>query len=92
MATWVPFTEAVFQNALPVFVLEAHAAWVVANPTKVNRMGEIVAAVRAVFREAVQANPANVMDSETDTIPAAGLEYALDMAAYRLWVEMGDLV
>ena len=92
MAAWVPFTEAVFRNALPVFVLDAHAVWVAANPTKAARMSEIVESVRTMFREAVQANPLNVVDAEADTIPAAGLQYAVDLAAYTLWVEMGNLV
>ena len=89
MATWVPFTEAVFQNSLPVFVLSAHSAWVLANPTKAPRLTEIVADVLATFRDAVAANPLNVMDEDANNIPAAGLQYAVDLAAYTLWIEMG---
>jgi len=91
MAVWVPFTPDEVLKAMPAFIVTRYQAWIVSIPAKQGRLAEIVAEVRTIFREAVRANPANVLDPAADTVPAAGLHYAVDMAAYTLIVEMGAL-
>ena len=92
MAEWVPFTEASLLNTLPLFVVDAYNNWIGVHPEKAARLGEIVAQVRTVFREAVAANPRNAMDVDEDTVPAVAVQFAADMAAHTLWVEIGDFI
>jgi hypothetical protein len=68
---------------------QLYANWLTAHPEKANRLAEIVAETRATFRDAVSANPANVMDTATDTVPNVGFRHALNMAIYNLGMEMG---
>lgn len=89
MTTWTPITLSVVLNALPSDLETQRAAWVLAHPEKANRLAEIVDEVRAAFRDAVQSNPANVMDAATDTVPNAGLRHALNLAMFSLAMEMG---
>ena len=89
MATWVPFTDATFQNALPLDFQNQHTTWVAINPAKASRLTEIVTAVRNTFRSAVASNPTNVLDPNATTVPATGEEYAFVMAAYKLGLEIG---
>ena len=92
MATWVPFSSVVVLNSLPVFVVYRYDNWIACNPAKANRLEELVGEVRTIFREAVQANPKNVMDAASDTVPAVALHFALAMVSYAVFMEIGDLI
>ena len=89
MGVWTQFTTDVVRNALPTDLGTLFASWSDANPAKANRLGELVAAVLATFREAARANPANVMDDGPDTVPSTGFSHALNLVVFQLGMEMG---
>ena len=89
MTTWTPFTLAAVTNALPSDLAQLYANWVTAHPDKANRLAEIVEETRKTFRNAVEANPLNVLDTATDTVPDGGFRHALNVAIYNLGMEMG---
>ena len=89
MGAWTEFTVAVVTNAMPTDLGTLYASWVDAKPGKVNRLGELVAEVRNTFRKAVEANPANQLDEDPDTVPAPGFTHALNLVIFQLGMEMG---
>lgn len=66
-----------------------YATWVDANPAKATRLSAIVASVLQRFRAVVETAPGVVMDEDPDTVPTTGFEYAVDLAIFRLGMEMG---
>lgn len=86
---WTELTVAAVQNALPSDLATLYASWVEANPTKATRLGELVAEVRRTFRTAVEANPANVLDDNPETVPTTGFRHAINMVIFNLGMEMG---
>ena len=89
MTPWTPFTVAVVTNAMPSTLAVFYTAWVNAHPEKANRLAEIVDEERKQFRDAVSANPLNLLDTAVDTVPNVGLRHAINMAVYELGIEMG---
>jgi selenocysteine lyase/cysteine desulfurase len=89
MTTWTPFTLAVVLNALPSDMEQLRQNWVTAHPEKANRLAEIVEETRRAFRDAVAANPRNVLDAATETVPTTGFRHALSLVFYHLGMEMG---
>ena len=89
MTTWTPFTLAVVTNALPTALAQTYANWVIANPGKANRLGEIVEETRKAFRDAVGTNPLNLMDGDLETVPNVGYRHAVDLVIYTLGRETG---
>jgi hypothetical protein len=87
MATWTPFTLAGVTKGIPPEVLAANGAWVLANPEKAGRLGEIVDEVRAVFRAAVAVK--NAVDAAAETVPFTGYHHAVAMVSYLLAIETG---
>ena len=74
---------------MPTDMAVLYATWVDANPAKATRLSAIVAGVLQRFRAVVETAPDVVMDVDPDTVPTTGFEYAVDMAIFRLGMEMG---
>jgi len=89
MNTWTPFTLAVVTNALPTDLAAAYATWLTANPGKTGRLAELVAETVTMIRASISANPANVLDSATNTVPTVSFRYAVNMVIFNLGMEMG---
>ena len=87
--TWVALTEAFVLAAMPTEIRPEYDAWLVANPAKADRLGEIIDSVVADFRTGLGANPSMVMDAETDTVPERCVQHALTVIFYHLTLEMG---
>ena len=89
MAAWTELTVAVVQNAMLTDMATLYASWVDANPGKVNRLSEIVAEAVSIFRQAVAANPLNVVDADPNMVPTTGWRHALNWVVFNLGMEMG---
>ena len=89
MDGWSEFTVAVVQNAFPSDLWRLYLTWVDANPSKAARLAEIVAEVLRTFRDAVASNPANVVDTDPNTLPSTGFRHALNSVVFHLGMEMG---
>ena len=89
MDGWTRFDLAAVQAAMPTDMAVLYATWVDANPAKATRLSAIVAGVLRRFRAVVETAPDVVMDEDPDTVPTTGFEYAVDMAIFRLGMEMG---
>jgi hypothetical protein len=79
----------VVKNAMPTDLAALHAAWIDTNPGKAARLGELVLEAVRMFRAAVAANPVNVLDAETDTVPTTGYWHALNWVIFNVAMEMG---
>ena len=66
-----------------------YRSWVDANPSKVNRLAEIVAETVNMFRETVEVYPKYVIDPDLTKVPVSGFRHALDMIIFNLGMEMG---
>ena len=86
---WTEFTLDVVLKALPTDMGTLYRSWVDANPGKANRLSELVAETRETFRQAVQANPANLVEGNPDMVPATGFRHALNSVIFNLGMEMG---
>jgi hypothetical protein len=86
---WTELTVAVVRNAFPTDLATLYASWVDANPAKANRLNEIIAEVLRTFRTAVEANPANRLDENSDTVPSTGFLHALHTVIFCIGMEMG---
>ena len=89
MGSWGKLTVDVVTNALPTDLGTLYRSWVDANPGKANRLSELVAEVLKAFRKAVEANPANQLDEDPNTVPAPGFTHAVNMVIFQLGMEMG---
>jgi len=88
-SAWTPLTVAVIENAIPTDLARVYASWFEANPAKANRLTEVVAEVLGTFRCSVEANPANEMDADPNTVPVTGFRHAQNMVVFNLGMEMG---
>ncbi len=86
---WTDLTVDVVRNAFPTDLATLYASWVDANPAKANRLSEVVAEVRRTFRKAVEANPANTLDDNPETVPSTGFRHALNSVIFNVGMEMG---
>lgn len=89
MSGWNELTSETVLNALPTDMGNLYRSWVDANPTKANRLGEIVAETVNMFREAVAVYPWYLMEPDLTKVPASGFRHALDMIIFNLGMEMG---
>lgn len=89
MSGWTPLTSETVLNALPTDMGNLYRSWVDANPTKVERLGEIVTETVNIYREAVAVYPWYVMDPDLTKVPVSGFRHALDMVIFNLGMEMG---
>ena len=89
MSGWTQFTVETVKNGMPTDMDNLYRTWVEANPSKVNRLKEHVAATLASFREAVRTQAWVVMDEDPDMIPVTGLQHAVNMVVFNLGMEMG---
>jgi len=87
--TWTELTLDVVRNALPTDLATLYASWVDANPAKANRLSEVIAEVLRTFRTAVEANPANKLDENPNTVPSVGFRHALNSVVFNIGMEMG---
>lgn len=89
MSGWKELTVQTVLNALPTDMGNLYRSWADANPTKVNRLAEIVAETVTMYREAVAVYPRYVMDPDITMVPVSGFRHALDMVIFNLGMEMG---
>ncbi len=86
---WTELTVDVVKKAMPTDLATLYQTWLDANLAKANRLSELVAEAVATFRQAVAANPLNVMDATTNTVPTTGFRHALNLVIFNLGMEMG---
>jgi len=86
---WTRLTVAGIENAMPTDLARVYASWFDANPAKANRLTETVAEVLGTFRCSVEANPANELDPDPNTVPVTGFRHAQNMVIFNLGMEMG---
>ena len=80
MNHWITLTA----DMLPEVIDQAELDAITAADTDGSVVDGIIQDVTASVREAIAANPANVMDLTGDTIPRTPRPEALDMIAWRL--------
>ena len=86
---WTAFTVDVVRNAFPTDFGTLYSSWVDANPSKANRLTEVVAEILRTYRRAVEVNPANILDDDSDTVPSTGFRHALNTVIFNIGMEMG---
>jgi len=89
VSDWTALTLAGVQNAMPTDLAALHAAWIDTNAGKAGRLQELVDEAVRMFRASVAANPLNVLDAETDTVPTTGYWHALNWVIFNIAMEMG---
>ena len=89
MSGWKELKVETVLNALPTDMGNLYRSWVDANPTKVNRLAEIVAETVNMFREVIEVYPWYVIDPDLTKVPVSGFRHALDMIIFNLGMEMG---
>ena len=89
MSGWTELTVAKVEAGLPTDMEALYLVWVEGNPSKVNRLAEIVAETVLSFREAVNSQRGVVMDEDPTMIPATGYRHAFNLAVFNLGMEMG---
>ena len=89
MSGWTEFTVETVLNGMPTDMGNLYRSWVDANPSKVNRLAELVAETLGIFREAVSTQARVVMDENPATIPVTGFRHALNLVVFNLGMEMG---
>ena len=77
MSGWKELTSETVLNALPTDMGNLYRSWVDANPSKVNRLAEIVAETVNMFREAVSVYPWYVMDPDLAKVPDFGFSVSV---------------
>jgi hypothetical protein len=86
---WTVLNVETVMRALPSDLKTLYGSWVEANPMKANRLGELVDEIRRTFRRAVEANPANQLDDNPETVPVTGFRHAINSVMFNLGMEMG---
>ena len=86
---WTELTVDVVKKAMPTDLAALYQTWLDANLAKANRLSELVAEAVETYRQAVAANPLNVMDAATNTVPTTGFRHALNLVIFNLGMEMG---
>ena len=88
MSSWVALTETDVADALPTDMVTSHAAWVVANPEKEGRLGELTLEAVATCRAAVESGAPWALDSDETTVPTSGYRHMINMVIFTLAMEM----
>ena len=86
---WTEFTVETVLNGMPTDMGNLYRSWVDANPSKTNRLTELVAETLGIFREAVSTQSRVVMDEDPAMIPVTGFRHALNLVVFNLGMEMG---
>ena len=86
---WVTLDEARVLADFPTDLRPLYDAWLLANTEKAGRLAEITAGVVAEFRDAIAANPANVLDPVRSRIPESCVRSAEVIVLGTLQNEMG---
>jgi hypothetical protein len=86
---WTEFTVDTVLNGMPTDMGNLYRSWVDANPSKTNRLAELVAETLGIFREAVSTQSRVVMDENPAMIPVTGFRHALNLVVFNLGMEMG---
>jgi hypothetical protein len=76
-------------NGMPTDMGNLYRSWVDANPSKANRLAELVTETLGTFREAVSTQQLIVMDEDPAMIPVTGFRHALNLVVFNLGMEMG---
>jgi len=88
MSNWSPLTEADVAEALPTDMVASYEAWVLANPDKEGRLGELTLEVVATCRAAVQSGSPAALDPDESKVPTSGYRHMVNTAIFHLGVEM----
>lgn len=86
---WTQLTVETVMNGMPTDMGNLYRSWVDANPSKVNRLSELVSETLGIFREAVSTQRLVVMDDNPAMIPVTGFRHALNLVVFNLGMEMG---
>jgi len=86
---WTEFTVDTVLNGMPTDMGNLYRSWVDANPSKTNRLAELVAETLGIFRETVSTQSRVVMDENPAMIPVTGFRHALNLVVFNLGMEMG---
>ncbi len=89
MSGWTQLTVETVMNGMPTDMGNLYRSWVDANPSKVNRLSELVSETLGIFREAVSTQRLVVMDENPTMIPVTGFRHALNLVVFNLGMEMG---
>ena len=89
MSGWTELTVETVLNGMPTDMGNLYRSWVDANPSKVNRLAELVTETLGIFREAVSTQLWIVIDENPATIPVTGFRHALNLVVFNLGMEMG---
>ena len=89
MSAWTEFSVDAVLNAMPTDMGNLYRSWVEANPTKANRLAELVAETLGSFREAVAVSPEFEEPPTLTAIPTTGYRHALNLVTFNLGMEMG---
>ena len=86
---WVEVTvEQVFEN-LPTDVHAKHAAWLVDNPHKADRLETITDNTVREFRDAIRSAYANLLDPRDHFLPQSAVRHCESIIVFALCMEMG---
>jgi len=86
---WTQFTVETVMNGMPTDMGNLYRSWVDANPSKTNRLEELVAETLGIFRESVSTQQWVVMVEDPTMIPVTGFRHALNLVVFNLGMEMG---
>ena len=89
MSGWTELTVETVLSGMPTDMGNLYRSWVEANPSKVNRLSELVAETVGSFREAVRTQPGAIMDDDPTLIPTTGHRHAFNLVVFNLGMEMG---
>jgi hypothetical protein len=88
MSNWVSLIEADVADALSTDMVASYEAWVVANPDKEGRRGDLTLEVVATCRAAVQSGSHAALDPDETQVPTSGYRHMINTAIFHLGVEM----
>jgi hypothetical protein len=77
------------EAALPTDMGNLYRSWVEGNPSKVNRLAEIVAVTVEAFRQSVKTHGGILMEEAPSMIPTTGYQHAFNLVVFNLGMEMG---
>jgi hypothetical protein len=86
---WIAFDGAYVLAGLPTEIAALYDQWIIDNPEKADRLGEIVDSVVADFRTGLSANPSVTLDAGENTLPERCVQHALTIVTYHLALEVG---
>ena len=89
MGWWTELTVAKVEAGLPTDMGNLYRSWVEGNPSKANRLAEIVAETVGSFRDAVETQEGIAMDEDLTMIPRTGYRHAFNLVVFNLGMEMG---